>query len=131
VKEEAETVKEEAEEVKKENEELKEQVDAQEAANEENLKKEAENYVNLKSSEGYIKPAHKDRYISEYIRYKKEDEKLFTDFCEDIENRDIAISEAKKFNLSVEKYEMRKKQWESGNYKISFNEYLESCRIPE
>jgi hypothetical protein len=79
------------EEKEKEIADKEETIKEVEKEKEEDLKKEAENYVNLKISEGYLKPTHKDRYVNEYITYKKDD-KLFADFKDDIEGRTKIIN---------------------------------------
>jgi hypothetical protein len=58
---------------------------------EKSLQSEAETYINDKIQHGFIKPAHKDRYVAEYIRYKKEDDNMFKSFCDDIESRNKII----------------------------------------
>jgi hypothetical protein len=91
VKDENAEIKKESEEVKKENEELKENEKEAEKEKVENLKNEATLYINDKIKDGYLKPAHKDRYVKEYVEYKK-DEKLFNDFKDDIEGRTKIIN---------------------------------------
>ena len=79
------------EEKDKEIEEKDKQIEEVEKEKEENLKKEAETYIDKQINDGKIQPAHKERYVSEYIQYKKDD-KLFKDFTEDIENRGKVIN---------------------------------------
>lgn len=83
--------KKENEEIKAESEKIKKEMETFKAEKKQSLKKEGENYINDKVNKGFIKPAHKDRYVEEYISYKS-DEKKFADWKDDIESRGKVIS---------------------------------------
>jgi hypothetical protein len=86
-------VKSDNEKIIEENERLKKEHEDFEKNKKESLKKEADSYISKKINDGFIKPAHKDRYVSEYITYKS-DEVKFKDWQDDIESRGKVISVA-------------------------------------
>jgi len=55
-------------------------------------KKEADDYVTLKIQEGKILPKFKDKYTSDYIRCKNENENSLNLFKEDIESREKILN---------------------------------------
>ena len=87
---------------------------------ENSLKSEAESYITEKIQAQKIKPAYKDRLVSDYIRLKK-DEKLFAEFKEDIENRGQVINlgesaiNSQGANLSTFKYDPDKVEFHEGD----------------
>lgn len=73
--------------VEEENVKLKAEIDEQKKVQADALKDEAQKYIAKHVNEGRIVPAHKDRYVSEYIRYKETEPENFKSFTEDIEGR--------------------------------------------
>jgi len=80
-------------EMKEQNENFKKEHELYEKAKKEDLEKEADEYISKNINDGKIKPAHKDRYVSEYVMYKS-DEVKFKSFKDDIESRGKIINVA-------------------------------------
>lgn len=125
LKEEFEKMKNDSKRILEENEALKAEHKEIEKTQKENLKKEADVYISKKVNDGFIKPAHKDRYVSEYIMYKS-DEKKFKDFTDDIESRGTIINVNPTQNMSNQelvnfKYDPETIEYKAGST-INYNE---------